>query len=312
MATMKAARIHDYGGPEVFHYDDIPRPEPKDDELLVRVHAVGVNPADWKIRSGFTRSMFTLPMPAIVGGDIAGVVEQVGANASGFKVGDEVFAMLGLVGAYAQYVTVKPALVALKPKSLDFTQAASVPLAALTAWQALVDNAQVQAGQKVLIHAASGGVGSFAVQIAKSKGAVVTGTTSAGNAAYVREIGASDVIDYRSEKFESRAKDMDVVIDLLGGETGEKSISVLKPGGILVQISGTSEAVQKLAEAAKVRAVKIMVKPNGEQLREIAKLIDAGKIRTTIAHVFPLSEAGKAQEQSKTGHTRGKIVMTAV
>jgi NADPH:quinone reductase-like Zn-dependent oxidoreductase len=189
--------------------------------------------------------------------------------------------------------------------------AASVPLASLTAWQALIDNAQVQSGQKVLIHAASGGVGSFAVQIARAKGANVTGTTSAGNAAYVRELGASDVIDYRSEKFEERAKGMDVVIDLLGGETGEKSISVLKPGGILVQISGTSEAVPKLAEAAKARAVKIMVKPNGEQLREIAGLIDAGKIRTTIAHVFPLAEAAQAQEQSKTGHTRGKIVMTA-
>lgn len=312
MATMKAARIHDYGGPEVFHYDEIPRPVPQDDELLVRVHAVGVNPVDWKIRAGFTRSMFTLPMPAIVGGDISGVVEQVGANASGFKVGDEVFAMLGLVGAYAQYVTVKPALVALKPRSLDHTHAAAVPLAALTAWQALVDNAKVQAGQKILIHAASGGVGSFAVQIARSKGAIVTGTTSAGNAAYVRELGAAHVIDYRSEKFEERAKEMDVVIDLLGGETGEKSIRVLKPGGILVQISGTTEAVPKLAEAAQARAVKIMVKPNGDQLREIAALIDAGEVHPTIAHVFALSEAAKAQEQSKTGHTRGKIVMTAI
>src|SRR5690606_19308779 len=149
-----------------------------------RVHAIGVNPVDWKIRSGFTRKMFELPLPAIVGGDISGVVEQVGAKVSGVKPGDEVFAMLGLTGAYAQYVTVKPELVAFKPKSLDHVHAASVPLAALTAWQALVDNAQVQAGQKVLVHAASGGVGSFAVQIATAKGAVVTGTTSAANAAY--------------------------------------------------------------------------------------------------------------------------------
>lgn len=312
MATMKAARIHDYGGPDVIHYDETPRPTPKEDELLVRVHAIGVNPVDWKIREGYTRKMFDLPMPAIVGGDISGVVEQVGASTSGFKVGNEVFAMLGLMGAYAQYVTVRPALVAAKPKSLDHVHAASVPLAALTAWQALFDNAQLQSGQRVLVHAAAGGVGSFAVQLACWKGATVIGTASQGNAAYVRELGASEVIDYRSEPFEQCAKGVDVVIDLMGGDTGERSVATLKPGGVLVQVSGTTEKTAQLAAAASVKAVRVMVKPSGAQLREIAWLIDAGKVRASITKVFTLAQAAQAQEESKTGHTRGKIVMTAL
>jgi NADPH:quinone reductase-like Zn-dependent oxidoreductase len=311
MATMRAARIRDYGGPEVFSYDEIAIPEPAEDELLVRVHAVGVNPVDWKIREGYTKSRFTVPMPAIVGGDVSGVVEKVGAQASGFKKGDAVYAMLGLLGAYAQYVTVKPELVALKPKTMDHLHAASVPLAALTAWQGLFDNAGLVAGQRVLVHAAAGGVGGFAVQFAHWKGAHVAGTSSPANADFVRGLGADEVIDYRTERFEERGRDFDVVVDLIGKDTSERSVAVLKPGGTLVQIVPGTPKADELAAEAKVKTARMQVKPNGDQLRQIAELIDGGKVKTTLAHVFPLAEAGKAQEQSKTGHTRGKIVLDA-
>jgi NADPH:quinone reductase-like Zn-dependent oxidoreductase len=223
-----------------------------------------------------------------------------------------VFAMLGLVGAYAQYVVVKPALAARKPKSIDHVHAASIPLAALTAWQALFDKAQVEAGQRVLVQAAAGGVGSFAVQLARWKGAHVSGTASAANTEYVKSLGAERVIDYHTEKFEESLRDMDVVIDLLGREVSERSVAVLKHGGVLVSVVPASAKAAELAQAAAVSAVRIQVQPNGTQLARIAELVDAGQLQTSIAGVFPLSQAAQAQELSKRGHTRGKIVITAI
>ena len=306
---MKAIRYHDYGGPEVMKLEEIDRPVPKDDEILVRVQAMGVNPVDWKIREGHVRKRINIPLPATPGGDIAGVVEQVGSAVTGFKVGQPVFAMIGLLGGYAEYVAAKAQAVAPMPSNIDALQGASVPLAALTAWQALFDHGGLKAGQRVLVHAAAGGVGSFAVQFAKEAGADVAGTCSAGNAPFVRELGASQVIDYHTDYFAANAGRFDVVLDSIGGDTAMRSLELLKAGGILVGVAPPSEAVVQQATAAGCRAVGFQVKPDGAALAKISALIEAGKVRTTVAAVFPLAEAGKAHDLIKLNHTRGKIVL---
>jgi NADPH:quinone reductase-like Zn-dependent oxidoreductase len=311
MNTMKALRIHEYGGPEVLRLDDIPRPSPAVGEVLIHVRAMGVNPVDWKLRSGAARRHLELAMPAILGGDIAGEVEQTGSGVEGFKAGDAVYAMLGLTGAYAQYVSVKASSVAPKPKTMSIVEAASVPLAALTAWQGLFEHGKLHHGQTVLVHAAAGGVGIFAVQFARASGARVIGTTSAKNADFVKSLGADQTIDYKSVAFEKQVSGVDLVIDLLGGEIAERSIAVLKPGGVLIQISPGSPAAAEKAKAAGVTAMPVRVHPDGGQLREIASLIDAHKVKTSIAATFPLAETGRAHELSKEGHTRGKIVLTS-
>jgi NADPH:quinone reductase-like Zn-dependent oxidoreductase len=273
---------------------------------------MGVNPVDWKLRSGAARKHLELPMPAILGGDIAGVVEQAGAGVEGFKAGDSVYAMIGLTGAYAEYVSIKAAMAAHTPKSMNLVEAASVPLAALTAWQGLFEHGKLHHGQTVLVHAAAGGVGMFAVQFAKASGAKVIGTASAKNEDFVKSLGADQFIDYRSEAFEKKVSGgVDMVIDLIGGETAERSLGVLKPGGVLIQISPGTPAVAEKAAAAEVKALPIRVHPDGTQLKEIAALIDAGKVKTSIAATFPLADAGLAHELSKQGHTRGKIVLTS-
>lgn len=309
MSTMKAIRFHDYGGPDVLQYEDLPVPTPQDDEVLVHVRAVGVNPVDWKLRSGVARKHVQLPLPVSPGGDISGVIAAVGRGVSGLAPGDEVYAMIGLTGAYAQYVCTKAAMVAPKPQRISHLEAASVPLAALTAWQGLFEHGQLAAGQAVLIHAAAGGVGSFAVQLAHERGARVTGTASSRNAAYLRELGATSSIDYTKEAFEAKLRDLDLVLDLLGAEYANRSLVTLKKGGALVQVTpGTPDTAEKAA-ALGVRAVPMRVRPDGTQLREIAGLVDAGKLRTTVAEVFKLEDAGRAQEASQTGHVRGKIVL---
>jgi NADPH:quinone reductase-like Zn-dependent oxidoreductase len=305
----KAIRFHEYGGPEVMKFEEIPRPVPKDDEILVRVHAVSVNPVDWKIREGHVRRMLDIPLPAIPGGDLSGVVEETGAGAGDLRVGDAVYAMTGLLGAYAERVAVKSANAAPKPASLDHAHAASVPLAALTAYQALFEQGALKAGQRAMVIAAAGGVGGFAVQLARSAGAEVFGTASAGNADYVRSLGAAEVIDYRNPDYARHAGGFHVVFDLIGGETSLQALGVLRRGGVLVSGVPAGEALQKQAAAAEVRIAAFRVRPDGGQLREIAGLIDAGKVQTTLAGVYPIEEAGKAHLQSKTGHTRGKIVL---
>jgi NADPH:quinone reductase-like Zn-dependent oxidoreductase len=307
----RAIRFHEFGGPEVMKLEEVPRPRPKADEILVRVLACGVNPVDWKIREGLARSRINVPLPLIPGGDLSGVVEELGANATGVSIGQPVFAMIGLLGAYAELVALKPEVTAPKPRTLDHVQAASVPLTALTAWQALFEHAALKSGQRVLIHAAAGGVGGFAVQFARHAGATVVGTTSPGNADYVRGLGAMDVIDYRKDSFTPYRGSFDVVLDLIGGETSLRSLELLRKGGI--HVGGVpAPALAQQAEGTGIHVKPMLVHPDGAQLREISGLIDAGRIRTTIAAVYPLDQAGAAHDQSKTGHTRGKIVLKVI
>ena len=305
---MKSIRFHDYGGPEVMQLEELPRPAVNDDEILVRVIAMGVNPVDWKIREGLVRQRIKIPLPATPGGDVSGVIEQLGSAVQGVSIGQPVFAYIGLMGAYAQFVAIKADIAAPKPSSLDHLHAAAVPLAALTAWQALFDKGGLKSGQRVLVHAAAGGVGGFAVQIARNAGAEVVGTCSPNNFDYVRGMGAHSVIDYHGS-FEPLAGSFDLVLDVMGGETGMRSLQLLKSTGVHVGVAPPSEALTQQLTAAGQRVLPIMVQSNGKQLAQIGTLIDAGKISTTLAAIFPLAEAGRAHDLIKTGHTRGKIVL---
>jgi NADPH:quinone reductase-like Zn-dependent oxidoreductase len=307
--TMKAIVIHEYGGPEVLKYEDAPRPEPKEDQLLIRVLAAGVNPVDGMIRSGMFAKDGSRAFPIILGGDVAGVVEKVGSKVTKFKAGDPVFAYVSLdnSGGYAQYALVTERAAALKPKSLSYVEAAAVPIVALTAWQALIDTAKLSAGQTVLIHGGSGGVGSFAIQIAKARGAKVIATASTANQELLKQLGADVVIDYTKQKFEDVAKDVDVVLDSVGKDTLARSYGVVKKGGFIVTLVARIDQAELDNHA--IRGVSLSVEPNSDELAEIGKLIDQKKIKVVVSQTFPLSEARKAQEQAATGHTRGKIVL---
>ena len=310
--TMKAVRIHNYGGPEVLNYEDAPRPEPGEGEVLIRVHATSVNPIDWKVRAGYMKDFLPHSFPLILGCDVSGVIEEVGPNpaASGhFKKGDEVYSLPDHTrnGGYAEYIVVRESEVALKPNALHHVRAAAVPLAALTAWQALFDTAQLQPEQRVLIHGAAGGVGHFAVQLAKWKGAHVIGTASAKNHEMLYELGADELIDYTARHFEDVAENIDVVLDTIGGDTQRRSWQVLKRGGILVSL--VQPPSENKAKEHGVRGIMLGARANGQELTEIAKIIDAGKLAPVIDRILPLSEARRAHELSQSGHTRGRIVL---
>jgi NADPH:quinone reductase-like Zn-dependent oxidoreductase len=307
--TMKAVRIHHYGGPETLQYEDAPRPQPGAGEVLIRIYAAGVNPVDWKIREGYLKDMLPTSLPLIPGWDVSGVVEKTGPGAARFQEGDEVYGMpdISRDGAYAEYMAAREAEIALKPKSLHHTQAAGVPMGALTAWQALFDTAQLRAGQRVLIHAGAGGVGHFAVQFAKWKGAHVIATASTRNQELLRELGADEPIDYTTQRFEDIVQDVDVVLDTLAGETQERSWKVLKKGGLLVALTAPPSAEK--AEEHGVRASFHSSHPDSAQLAQIAGLIDSGKVKVVIDRIVPLSEARRGQELSQSGRTRGKIVL---
>lgn len=306
--TMNAIRIHAFGGPDQLKLESAPTPAPGPGEVLVKVHAAGVNPVDWKIREGYFKDP-AIKLPLILGYDVCGTVEAVGDNVARLQVGDVVYSYISLTrgGGYAEYVAIPENQVALKPTTLDPIDAAAVPLAALTAWQALFDNANLKSGQTVLIHGASGGVGTFAVQFAKQKGATVIATASEKNHAYLKDLGADVVIDYNTQKFEDIAKDVDVVLDSVGGDTQDRSFTVLKKGGTIVSIVGPVSA-QKAAEHG-VRGKSMLVQPSAAQLAEIGALIDQEKVKVVVSHIMPLADAAKAHEQSQTGHTRGKIVL---
>jgi NADPH:quinone reductase-like Zn-dependent oxidoreductase len=307
--TMKAIVIHEYGGPEVLKYEDVLRPEPKEDQILVRVIAAGVNPVDGLIRSGvFARSEQTLST-RVLGGDIAGVVEKVGSKVTKFKQGDPVFAYVSLEnnGGYAQYAVVTEREAAPKPKSVTYVEAAAVPIVALTAWQALIDSGHLKAGQTALIHGGSGGVGSFAIQIAKARGAKVIATASTANQELLKQLGADVAIDYTKQKFEDIAKDVDVVLDSIGRDTLARSYGVVKKGGFIVSLVARMDQAE--LDKHGIHGTALSVDPNSDELAQIGKLIDAGKIRVIVSQTLPLSEARKAQEQVATGHTRGKIVL---
>src|SRR6184192_2032936 len=307
--TMKAIRIHNYGGPKVLHYEDAPRPEPQADEVLIRVHAAGVNPIDWKVREGEMKDFWPHEFPLILGWDLSGVVEELGRGVSRFKIGDEVYSLPDPTrnGAYADYIVVRGSEVARKPNSLHHIRAAAVPLAALTAWQSLFDTAQLQPSQRVLIHAGSGGVGQLAVQLAKWKGTYVFATASTKNQDLLRKLGVDEPIDYTQQRFEEIARKIDIVLDTLGGETQERSWSVLKKGGNLVSL--VQPPSEEKAKELGVRAALLGARPSGEQLSEIAKIIDWGKLAPIINRILPLSEARRAHELSQSGHTHGKITI---
>jgi NADPH:quinone reductase-like Zn-dependent oxidoreductase len=303
---MQAIRVHNYGGSDVLKLETIAQPEPQPNEVLIRVEAAGVNQLDCKIRSGFMKEFFPLPLPYTPGMDVAGTVEAIGADVKAFQVGQAVYGMPSM-GAYAEFATAPQDVIALKPQMLDFVQAASVPMVAATAYQALFNYADLQPGQAILIHAASGGVGMFAVQLAKWKGAYVIGTTSAANIDFVRSLGADQVIDYTATPFEQVVKDVDVVLDNIGGDTQERSYSVLKPGGILVATPVPPNAQE--AQKRGVRAEMVNGKISTALLKEIANLLDSGQVKTVVTQTFSLSEARHAQELSQGGHVHGKIVL---
>jgi NADPH:quinone reductase-like Zn-dependent oxidoreductase len=308
MKMMKAVRIHTYGGPEVLTYEEAPLPLIGDDDVLIRVYAAAVNPVDWKIRAGHLQDFIPYQLPLILGWDVSGVVEAVGANVTTFKPGDQVYSRPNLErnGAYAEYIAVNASEVAFKPKTLNHNQAAAVPLAGITAWHALFEAAQLSAGQRVLIHAAAGGVGSYAVQFARWKGAYVIGTASARNREFLLELGADEVIDYQSTRFEDGLEPVDVVFDTIGGDVQDRSWQVIKPGGILVSvISPPSEAT---AAAHHCRSAYVFIQPRADWLAEIGQLIDAGQVKPIIETVLPLSQAAEAHKLSQSGRTKGKIV----
>ena len=305
--VMKAIVVHEYGGPEVLKYEDAPQPTPRDDEILVRVIAAGVNPVDRVARS--EKQFVHIQLPAIPGYDVAGVVENTGAKVTKFKTGDQVYAYIALdkPGGYAEYAVATEREAALKPKSLPFVEAAAVPLVAETAWQALIDTAKLSAGQTVLIHGGSGGVGSFAIQIAKARGAKVIATASTANQDLLKELGADVAIDYTKQKFEDVAKDVDVVLDSVGKDTLARSYSVVKKGGFIVSL--VARVDQNELGKHGIHGAALSVDPKSEELAGIGELIDQGKIKVIVSKTFPLSEAKTAQEQVATGHTRGKIVL---
>lgn len=305
--TMKAVMVREYGDPDVLKLEEVPLPEPKMNEVLIRVIAAGVNPVDAGIRSGHYSKYFGPKPPFVPGSDVAGVIEE--SKIDKYKRGDAVYGYLDLNrgGGYAEYTVAKDREISAKPQSLSFTESAAVPIVALTAWQALIDTAKLSADQTVLIHGGSGGVGSFAIQIAKAKGAKVYATASTANQDLLKELGADVGIDYTTQKFEDVAKDVDVVLESVGGDTLTRSYDVVKKGGIIVSIVGPPNQAE--LDKRGIRGAGLGVDPNSKELAEIGKLIDDKKIKVIVSQTFPLTEAVKAQEQVATGHTRGKIVL---
>jgi NADPH:quinone reductase-like Zn-dependent oxidoreductase len=302
---MKAVRIHRFGGPEVLQVDDVAKPEASDGKLLIRVSAASVNPVDYKIRQGGYPKVTDKDLPVTLGRDVAGVVETAGG---GFAGGEEVYAHLDWTdGGYAQFALCAPVGVAAKPSSLGMVEAATVPLAATTAWQGLFDHGGLKAGERVLIHGASGGVGAFAVQFAHIAGAEVIATASAEEIERVKSLGANRVIDHKAQKFEDEVHDVDLVFDLIGKETQDKSFQTLKRGGRLISTVQEPDAA-KAAEAG-VTAKRYMATPNAGQLANFAKLIDSGQLKVTVAKVFDLDQAVEAHRFLEEGHPHGKVVL---
>ncbi|WP_037579067.1 NADP-dependent oxidoreductase [Phaeacidiphilus oryzae] len=308
---MRAIQQTEYGDPEVLKEVELPRPEPGVSEILVAVRAAGVNPTDWKHRTG---SGFLKRLPLTLGWDVSGVVEAVGYGVTLFKPGDEVFGMLPYpngAGSHAEYVTGPARAFARKPQGVDHVQAGAIPLAALTAYQCLVDTADVQPGQRVLIHAAAGGVGHLAVQIAKARGAYVIGTASAGKHGFLREIGVDEPIDYRETDFAEAVGDVDVVLDPIAGDTRTRSIDVLRKGGVLVSLLPGSEGDLEKAAERGVRAEVLLVEHDHGGMRAIADLVEAGKLRAHIEDdaVYPLARAAEAHARGEQNRTTGKLVL---
>jgi len=302
---VKAVRIHSFGGPEALCYEDVLPPEPGTGEVLVRVHAAGVNPLDWKVREGQFES---LPLPRTLGTDFSGVVEDLGPGVTEFFVGQPVFGYSGFGGAFAELIVAPSAYLAPKPPSVDDIQAAATPLAALTAWQALFEYAGLRSGQKILIHGGAGGVGMFAVQLALRHGAFVIATGTGRSLSFLGRLGTQQLIDHKAVRFEDAVKGVDVVLDLIGGETQARSWNVLKTGGRLVSTVSTPSQDRSLV--CGVRAMKMQTQMSADQLSLMGDLIASGEIQVMVDKVFPLYRAPEALEWSRGGHVHGKIVLT--
>jgi NADPH:quinone reductase-like Zn-dependent oxidoreductase len=303
---MRAVRFHEYGPPSVLVVETVPRPEPKEGEVLVRVRAAGVNAIDWKFRAGYLKDFMPLELPHIPGLDLAGTVEEAGAGVSDFSRGDDVFGRG--VGTYAEYGVAPVANLARKPAGISFAQAASLPVGGITAWVGLFDTAQLEPGQHLLVHGGAGGVGSVAVQLAHRKGARVIATTSTGNVEHVRSLGADEVIDYTTTRFEEVVHDVDVVLDTVGGEVTDRSWSALKAGGILVVVASMPEPEKAAAHGVRTSGVQspAVTRP---VLEELAKLVESGSLLPQVGLVFPLADVARAHAAAETGHGRGRIVL---
>ncbi len=309
---MKAIRIHAYGDVDTLCYEEAPMPEPGPADIRIRVHAAAVNPVDWKIRAGYLAALIPYKMPLTLGWDVSGVVDKIGSEVTHLAVGDAVYCRPDIArdGSYAEYMVVRASEVAPKPETLSHNEAAAVPLAGLTAWQALFQHAQLKKGERVLIHAGAGGVGSFAIQFAKSAGTHVIATASSGNAALVRDLGADEFVDYRAQRFEEVLDKVDVILDTIGGDTQARSIPLLNSGGRMFSVVATPDAAALAAVGA--TGGHFMVQPSSENLVRISRLIDNGTVRVVIDSVFPLSEARAAHTKSQTGRAKGKIVLEVV
>ncbi|RVX44377.1 NADPH:quinone reductase-like Zn-dependent oxidoreductase [Nonomuraea polychroma] len=310
---MKAISQDALGGPEVLKMVEVDRPEPGPTEILVRVEAAGLNPTDWKTRA--SGGLLSSPPPFVLGYDVSGVVEASGIGQALYKPGDEVFGMLRYPdghGAFAEYVTAPSRHFVRKPADLDHVQAAAIPLAALTAYQALVDVAGLKGGQRVLIHAAAGGVGHLAVQIAKARGAYVIGTASAAKHDFLRGLGVDELIDYRNEDFSEIVRDVDVVLDTICGDYGPRSLRTMRRGGTIVSLALSlfDRSVHQVAAELGLRSETMLVEPDQAGMRAIAALAEAGRLRVEVAAALPLADAAKAHELGETNRTTGKIVLT--
>jgi len=307
---MKAAAFSAYGGPEVLKIMDLETPKPGPGEVLVEVRAASVNPVDWKMRQGMLKDFFPVSFPRILGRDMAGVVAGLGEGVTGFKPGDRVYAMNDAKrqGTLSEFMTIAPALLRLMPKNVDFVGAAALPLAFMTAWISLVKVGELKRGERILIHAAAGGVGSLAVQIAKHLGATVVATCSARNIDYVKGLGADQVIDYRATDFAEAVRDLDVVYETVGGKTYERSFKTLRPGGRLVWIR--AEPPQGEALRSDVAVKLAVINPDADLLDVARELVERGALKPQAESVLPLAEAAKALQLSQAGHARGKIVVT--
>lgn len=313
---MKAVFIKEFGGIEKLHFEELPAPKPKDNEVLIKIAYTSVNPVDWKIREGFFKEKMPHEFPVILGWDAAGTITAIGNNVTNFKVGDEVFAYCRKptiqMGTYAELTAVNSDHVALKPKNINFAEAAAIPLVSLTAWQALFDHAKIKSGDTILIHAGAGGVGSMAIQLAKHAGAKIYATASEKNHSYIKELGADVAIDYHKENLTETTKAMepkgfDIVFDCVGKDTLKNSYDLVKRGGHLVSIAG--EVDQTLTGKHGITGSYCFVAPNGIQLKKLAELIESKKLKAPHIQEMNLSDAAKALEQSRKATTQGKVVL---
>lgn len=306
---MRAIRIHQYGGTEILQLNQIDTPKINTDDILIKVKSSSINPVDWKIREGYLKDFIPYQMPVTLGFDVSGVVSEVGSEVTDFKVGDEVFSRpdISRDGAYADYIAVKADEVAFKSSKLSFEQAAALPLAGITAWQCLVDVGQLQAGQRVLIHAGAGGVGHLAIQIAKAKGATVIATASTANQELLTQFGADQPVDYTKGVLLEQIEPVDLVIDTIGGEVQSSSWALLKAGGMLVSI--VDQPNEELAKQHNAKAAFVFIESSSRILRELNKLVEKDQLLPFIEHHFSLEQIADAHLQSQTGRTRGKIII---